>query len=226
MSKTALWEAVVTTDPKYTKGFSRGGGFKGTATNATYLAHKATTQFGPCGIGWGITVLDEEIITGAPHMADGAVVAHDLIHKVHARLWYMRDGERGEVEQFGQTQMVGKNKNGFYTDEEAPKKSLTDAMTKCLSLLGFSADIHLGLYDDNKYVAQITEEFSRPTPEQEAAASAQQAWIDAAKEVKDDTGYQKLRGEVLTKFGDPKKVPKPVAVALGAAMNRVQQQVA
>lgn len=161
MGNKSLWDAVQATDPKYTKQFNRGGGFKGTATNATYLARKATEQFGPCGTGWGISVVDEQIITGAPHLADdGSVLAYDLIHKVRARLWYVLNGVRGEVEQFGQTQIVGRNKNGFYTDEEAPKKSLTDAMSKCLSLLGFSADIHLGLYDDNKYVAEVTEQFA------------------------------------------------------------------
>lgn len=38
----ALWQRVEKTDPQYTKPFSRGGGFRGTATNATYLAKKAT----------------------------------------------------------------------------------------------------------------------------------------------------------------------------------------
>lgn len=170
MDTMKLWESVEKTDPKYTKQFSRGGGFKGTATNATYLARKATERFGPCGTGWGVDVVDEEIIQGAPHVIDGQVVAHDLIHKVRARLWYVVDGVRGEVEQFGQTQFVGRNKHGFYTDEEAPKKSLTDAMSKCLSLLGFSADIHLGLYDDNKYVAQLHEEFSPRASEDEVKA--------------------------------------------------------
>ncbi|MGP1666335.1 MAG: hypothetical protein ACTS5I_10600, partial [Rhodanobacter sp.] len=158
-------------DPKHTKGFTRGGGFKGTATNATYLARKATEHFGPCGTGWGINVISEEVFTGAPHLnSEGHVIAHDMIHKVHARLWYVIDGTRGEVEQFGQTQIVGKNKNGFYTDEEAPKKSLTDAMSKCLSLLGFSADIHLGLYDDNKYVASLQAEFAPRVTEDQAAS--------------------------------------------------------
>src|SRR5690606_9851047 len=160
MDNMSVWAKVEKTDPKYTKQFSRGGGFKGTATNATYLARKATEMFGPCGIGWGINVLSEEVLTGPPQVIEGQVVAHDMIHKVHARLWYVLDGKRGEVEQFGQTQIVGRNKNGFYTDEEAPKKSLTDAMSKCLSLLGFSADIHLGLYDDNKYVASLAKEFA------------------------------------------------------------------
>lgn len=164
-----IWDAVQATDPKYTKAFNRGGGFKGTATNATYLAKKATEQFGPCGLGWGVNVVNEQLITGAPHMSEGVVIANDIIHKLHVKFWYVRDGFRGEIEQFGQTQMVGKNKNGFYTDEEAPKKSMTDAMSKCLSLLGFSADIHLGLYDDNKYVSEMHEKFTDRISAEQAA---------------------------------------------------------
>lgn len=161
MSNKAIWDRASKTDPSYTKQFSRTGGFRGTATNATYLAMRATEVFGPAGIGWGVEIMDEELMQGAPIIVDGQIMAHELIHKVRAKVWYMQDGKRGEVVQFGQTQFVGRNKNGLYTDEEAPKKSLTDAMTKCLSLLGFAADIHMGLYDDNKYVAGLRSEFER-----------------------------------------------------------------
>jgi len=37
-------------------------------------------------------------------------------------------------------------------DEEAPKKSLTDAMKKCLSLLGVCSDVFMGEFDDRTYV--------------------------------------------------------------------------
>jgi hypothetical protein len=175
MDTLEVWQRVEKTDPAFTKGFSRGGGFKGTATNATYLARKATEIFGPCGIGWGVTVLNEQFVEGAP-LAEGV---RAVIHKLHVRLWYVLDGKRGEVEHFGQTEFVYKNKNGLQTDEEAPKKSLTDAMSKCLSLLGFSADIFLGLYDDNKYVQGLREEFS-PAITAEQAATIRE-WIDAAE---------------------------------------------
>jgi len=145
-----IWNAVEATDPKYTKQFNRGGGFKGTATNATYLAKKATQQFGPLGLGWGWNVIDEKYQPGHDK---------DVIHVVRIKLWYVLDGQRGEIEHFGQTQFVGKNKNGHFTDEEAPKKSLTDAISKCLSGLGFAADIHLGLYDDNRYVNDLKRDF-------------------------------------------------------------------
>ncbi|MEH2517370.1 hypothetical protein V1279_002943 [Bradyrhizobium sp. AZCC 1610] len=139
----AIWDAVETTDMKYTKQFNRGGGFKGTSINATYSAKKATQVFGPLGIGWGWNVIDEKYQPGQDK---------DIVHVVRIKLWYEWNGKRGEIEHFGQTQFVGKNKNGYYTDEEAPKKSLTDAISKGLSLLGFGADVHLGLYDDNRYI--------------------------------------------------------------------------
>jgi hypothetical protein len=156
---TELWNAVAVTNPNFVKSFTRSGGFSGTAINATYQAQKATETFGPCGIGWGIDILEERYQDGAPLLQGEAVVGHEVIHVLRVKLWYVYQGKRGEVIHFGQTPFVGRNKNGFFTDEEAPKKSMTDAMSKCLSLIGFSADVHLGLYDDNKYVADLRKEF-------------------------------------------------------------------
>ena len=162
-----IWRQVEKTDPAYTKSFSRGGGFKGTATNATYLAMKATETFGPMGIGWGVRVLSEQYIEGA--WIDER--NRETIHKVLVELWYIYGDKRGEVQQYGQTTFVGTNRHGAFTDEEHAKKSLTDGMSKCLSLLGFAADIHLGRYDDNKYVAEVAAEFNEKR-EAEAKAAA------------------------------------------------------
>jgi hypothetical protein len=38
-------------------------------------------------------------------------------------------------------------------NEDAPKMSVTDGLTKALSHLGFNADVFLGEYDGNKYAA-------------------------------------------------------------------------
>lgn len=145
----SLWNAVFETDPRYTKSFDRSGGFSGTAINFTYLMKKATAVFGPFGASWGVTVLDEKYVQG--HRLDDA--QHAIVHVVRIRLHYTLDGKQGSIESFGQTTFVGKNKHGVFTDEEAPKKSLTDAMSKALSWLGFGGDVHMGLYDDNKYVS-------------------------------------------------------------------------
>jgi len=157
--KSELWNAVAVTNPNFVKSFTRGGGFSGTAINATYQAQKATETFGPCGIGWGLDILEERYQDGAPLLQGEVVVGYEVIHVLRVKLWYIHQGKRGEVIHFGQTPFVGRNKNGFFTDEEAPKKSMTDAMSKCLSLIGFSADVHLGLYDDNKYVADLRKEY-------------------------------------------------------------------
>lgn len=168
-SNLQIWSLVEKTNPQYTRPFARPRGHRGTAINAEYLAKRATEVFGPLGLGWGVDILDEQIMQGAPIFLDGTVIGHELIHKVRVRLWYKWDGQTGEVHQFGETTFVGRDRNGLYTDEDAPKKSLTDAMVKCLSLLGFSADVYMGLYDDNKYVTDLRREF-----EQEEGESAKE----------------------------------------------------
>lgn len=150
----SIWNQVRTPDPKFTKGFRRGGGFSGTATNATYLFKLATEVFGPIGHGWGYELVSSEFIQG--HLIGPQDTPHPTrwtVHIVLVRVWYLHNGEQHWIgPQFGQTDFVYANKYGLQTDEEAPKKSITDAITKCLSMLGFAADIHMGLFDDNKYV--------------------------------------------------------------------------
>lgn len=176
MSNTQIWDRLESTDPRFQKDFSRGGGFRGTAINPTYVARKMTEMFGPCGTGWGFEVVDEKYVTGAPvggvtkttrREGEQTVYAeqepvYGIIHVVRVRLWYVLPGhdERRFIEQYGQTTFVGKDKNGIFTDEEAPKKSITDGWTKAATLLGASADIYLGGigFGDNKYVNEPTGE--------------------------------------------------------------------
>jgi hypothetical protein len=166
-SNMAIWSQVEMTDPSKTKPFNRQGGFRGTATNATFLAMRATELFGPWGTGWGWTVLDERYVEG--HAFDERNRA--VVHVLKIRFWYVHNGQRGESEHYGQTMFVGKTSSGLFTDEEAPKKSLTDAMSKALSMLGFAADIHMGLFDDNKYVNDAREKFAAETRPDKAIAT-------------------------------------------------------
>jgi len=146
MSETMkVWNAVQQTDPKYTKGFKKGGGFSGTAINATYQIRRATELWGPIGGKWGYEVVTSEYVKGADN---------DIIHVLMIKFRH----PDGAFDVFGQTTFAGANKNGKFTDEEAPKKSLTDAITKGLAMLGFSADVFLGLYDDNKYVNDLRQQ--------------------------------------------------------------------
>ena len=135
-----IWQAVEKTDPAHTKHVSQRGGF--TAINANYQIMQATKQFGPIGIGWGY-------VSGEP-------VFHDTLLFVPVTLWY---GDRSNT--FGP--MLGceewKSDKGR-VDSDASKKATTDAITKLLSQLGFSADVFLGKYDNQKYVEELAEEFA------------------------------------------------------------------
>lgn len=156
-----MWVQVNETDPNATKAFNKAG-FQGTAISPIYLVQKATKIFGPMGIGWGCELLNESYVDGKPLVVDGTVVGKEVIHKVFVELWYLKNGVRGSVKQFGATTFVARDAYGtITTDEDHAKKSMTDAMSKCLSLLGFSADVHLGLFDDNKYVTGLKAKFDQ-----------------------------------------------------------------
>ncbi len=188
MSNLVLWDKVQETNPKHTKAFSKGGGFKGTSINPTYNNRKATEMFGLCGIGWGVDIVNECYQEGAPILINGKEVCKEITHVLQISFWYKWESEIGKIPSFGQTSYVGSNKNGVYTDEEAPKKSLTDAITKAMSMLGFSADVFLGMYDDVKYINDIKERDSKTsnapkilTPQQKLDAANKKAQVIIAE---------------------------------------------
>lgn len=149
MTKTDLWDSLEKTDPRHTKEFSGKGGFSGTAINATYILKKLTETFGPCGKGWKFVLEDERIETGHTLKSGDKC----LLHIVRGHIAYVLDGTWHDTSpQFGQTFLVAENKYGTITDEEAPKKSITDCISKCAVLIGIGADVHLGMFDDSKYV--------------------------------------------------------------------------
>lgn len=170
-----IWRSVMRTDPRYTKELA-GAGFEGTSINAEYMIMRATEIFGPVGTGWGYEVVEDRMLPGAPMSeaiyedkkfignrilrdGDGTLITEQN-HSIKIKFWYAIEGEvRGEVEAYGATKYLYKTKHGITCDGEAQKKSLTDAIKKALSLLGFSADVWLGLYDQAEYKAENALEF-------------------------------------------------------------------
>ena len=154
----ALWNSVEITDPAFTKPGQQGM----TSINAIYMIKQATAQWGEIGFNWGFEIMEERIDNGAPvYDPAGEILGHTQTHTIRLALW-RRVHVSGEIhtatiEQFGHTPYVYYSRNQGYwiTDGEAPKKSLTDAMKKCLSLYGFSADIYLGMFDDAGYVEEV-----------------------------------------------------------------------
>lgn len=152
MSNLDLWNKVEKTDPKHVKPIT-GKSYQGTSPKPHYLVRKATDTFGPIGIGWGFVIVDERIEDGA---------GGERMHIARVKVWYEWEGKRGEVEHIGGTQFSGTRSSGKpFTDEDAPKKSVTDALVKALSMIGFAGDIFMGRYDDSKYVSELQAEARR-----------------------------------------------------------------
>ena len=163
----ALWNRVCMTDPAAVRPIT-GKQYSGNSPKPYWIVERLTDEFGPCGIGWGFTVLSERM----ERMSET-----DALHIALVRLWFVLGGQRGELEQIGQTKaMYMTSSKKLLIDEDAPKKSVTDALVKCASYLGFAGDIFSGRWDDSKYVAQAGAEWEArrtatpPLPEDEIVA--------------------------------------------------------
>jgi len=177
---TRIWDQVDVTDPSATKNFTGMGGFKGTAIKPTYLMHKATEVFGPCGEGWGWVVLEDRFDEGGPLQAPtkewpDAPRINAKLHTLKIELWYLgKDGQKCTIQHYGHTPFVYFQSGKIMTDWEAAKKSLTDAIGKCLQPLGFAADIHMGLFDDTAYVDAVRDEVAITKAEDRVTEEARQ----------------------------------------------------
>lgn len=155
---TKLWDILGRTDPAHTKGFTRGGGFKGTAIKPMWSFRRMTEEFGPCGIGWGVGEPVFQVVPGS----DGEVLVYCT-----ASVWYTQgEAISRTVYGVGGDKVVNKFSTGLKGDDEAFKKAFTDAVTNALKLIGVGADVHMGMFDDNKYVNAMKEEFAEPAGKQ------------------------------------------------------------
>ncbi|MEN4051565.1 hypothetical protein P9A10_23360 [Serratia marcescens] len=170
-----IWKRVMRTDPRYTKPIE-GAGYIGTSINSEYMFMRATEIFGPIGTGWGFDIVEEKMIAGAPMSeavfeggkiignrilrdADGSIL-FEQNHSLLIEFWYVLNGTKGRVTAYGATPYMYKTKRGFMADGEVMKKSLTDAIKKSLSMLGFSADVFLGWHDLPEYREENATEFA------------------------------------------------------------------
>lgn len=177
---TKLWDILGRTDPAHVKGFTRGGGFKGTAIKPMWSFRRMTEEFGPCGIGWGVNHPEFKLVDGP----EGEILVFCT-----TSIWYRPDGDvekTASVFGVGGDKVVGKNKYGLASDDEAFKKSYTDAITNALKMIGVGADVHMGLFDDSKYVQSMKEEFAEEPPTKSSAAlKREDAWAEFERDLAD-----------------------------------------
>jgi len=141
-----LWNKVEKTNPKYTKKANVKGN-NITAISPQYQIKNVTEQFGSYGKSWGFKTLDFDYT-----LVDslGLVVLHAV--------FFYPDGEFPIKN--AQALFIDNAKTKI--DDNFAKKLETDTLTKAISKLGFNADIFMGLFDDVKYLAEVTKEFSEP----------------------------------------------------------------
>ncbi len=167
-SNLEIWDKLGRTSPDQTKQFTRGGGFKGTAIKPIYTEQKMTEAFGPCGIGWGFSEPTFQLVPGS----DGQTAVYCWL-----TLWYVHDGARSAgIPGVGGDFVIVKQSSGLRTDDEAFKKAFTDAIGNAMKHLGMSADVHMGRFDDSKYVQELRREDneanSNSAPQQGRSAAA------------------------------------------------------
>lgn len=139
-----FWKSVEKTNPNHTKAANVKGN-KITAISPQYQILQATEKFGMYGKSWGFKAI--ELNTDLK----------DLV--VFKGQFFYPDGEFPIISSISIWRDNAKTK----LDDDFGKKVETDALTKALSKLGFNADVFMGLYDDNRYVMALREEFKPKT---------------------------------------------------------------
>ena len=144
-----LWNKVEKTNPKYTKKANVGGN-NITSIAPQYQIKNVTEQFGVYGKTWGFKKLDFDYSLAT----EFGLVVLDAV-------FFFPDGEFP----IKNAQKLFMDNAKTKIDDNFAKKLETDTLTKAISKLGFNADIFLGLFDDVKYLADVTKEFAdKPAP--------------------------------------------------------------
>lgn len=145
-----LWRKVEKTNPKYTKKANVKGN-QITSIAPQFQIMNATEQFGVYGSTWGFKNMN----------IDYTLKELGLV-SFKATFYF----PNGEFETINSIQLYRDNAMTKIDDNFA-KKLETDTLTKCLSKLGFNADIFLGKFEDLRYLDQVTQEFKANEPKED-----------------------------------------------------------
>lgn len=141
---------------------------------------KALTElFGPCGTGWDYTITDKRTEAGA----NGEIAVF-----VDIALCYKETPESdwsAPIVGMGGAMFVAKEKNGLYTNDDAFKSALTDAIGSACKQLGIGADIYwkkdATKYDDPP-ASPPPPPAPKPAPSSDPETAAMQAEVLAKLE--------------------------------------------
>ena len=151
----SLWSQVEKTPSEQTSKAKKGG-FSFTSANAQYLIKRATELWGACGEGWEVHHKGQ--------IVEASETEKVWVEEVTIKYPGPASGEMCSVTQYGVAKFcyMTNGANGYFkVDEEAPKKAYTNGISKTLSLLGFSADLWFGLYDNPSYIQSVDRMFEK-----------------------------------------------------------------
>lgn len=168
-----LWNKVQKTDPKHTKKVTIGGR-SFTTIDAQYQVRLATEQWGSYGATWGVRDPRYDFIKD--NINDREVVVVVVLFGV----FYYPGG------MFQMATDINFRDGKGRINRDFTKKLLTDFTTKALSKLGFSADVFLGKFDDNKYVEMIGAEIADQDPARVALIESIKKVLAARHSIPDD----------------------------------------
>lgn len=145
-----LWNQVSKTDPAHTKEVSFGRKF--TAVDPTYQNRMATALWGPQGDKWGLRDLHYTTFTSKGWDKSAKAEFTETTMMLTATLFYpTEDGGTGLVPVAADMK--------FRAGDDVAKKLRTQCKSKALAELGFAADVFMGKFDDQAYVADASLKF-------------------------------------------------------------------
>ncbi len=154
-----IWDALSKTDPKATKGFKRAGGFSGTAIKPQWVIQRLTEHFGACGVGWGIGEPMFQVVPGH----NGEMLVYCTVQCWHGGRDYVLHGVGGDkIVSYIKANEQYNRPERWENDDEAFKKAFTDAVMNAFKFIGVGNDVHMGRFDDSKYVREVEKEFAEP----------------------------------------------------------------
>lgn len=136
MSNLDIWERVKLPPQEAMKEI-KGGRLSGkTDINPQWRIKAMTEVFGPCGTGWGYSIIDRWTEQGT---------AGQLLCFVMVAVWYRHGAEKSEpVIGIGGDFVIEQQRDGLYNNDEAYKMALTDALGNALKALGVGAMVYEG----------------------------------------------------------------------------------
>ncbi|MGB3465649.1 MAG: hypothetical protein WBA74_10275 [Cyclobacteriaceae bacterium] len=184
-----LWNSVSCTDKEYTKE-DYNGNWEYTKINPTYQTMKATQEWGSFGGLWGVTnplfnniKLGEVVKT--VRKGDVETITSTILLMCEYKATFYYPGGKFNIEASRQITFEKGEVDQYYI-----KSVVTDAVTKGLSKLGFSADIYMQKYDAEK------------EPKRESKGLQSYKDVDSKKIIEDP--FDKPPIEPVNLTGEPK----------------------